>query len=122
MIEWLCINVYPYPFMLSTQLADIFTTSSTNLPVLMKQLNVIKMGISSDVSVPYDCLVLKKVFDYDIHTLTPFVSIKFQWAEFRIRTNPPSRSGCFHISKLCVFSTFPISFKILASEHGFDNF
>ena len=59
-------------------------------------------------------------------------------ADFRFRTSPPSRSGCFEISKLCVFSkcwhylrsffncneelSFRISCKKPASEHSFDNF
>ena len=56
---------------------------------------------------PWNCSVFKQWFDHDINATTSVVRIDFHfqhWVDYRIRTNPPSRSGCFEISRLCVFS------------------
>ena len=92
---------------------------------------------------PWNCLVFKQIFHQDINTFTPCVKKYFHiqdWADFRVRTNPPSRSGCFLRFRGCVYSRhavcitsdsslivmkncpFPISFKKPAPEDIFDNF
>ena len=46
--------------------------------------------------------------DHDINAITSFVRIEFHiqdWADLRIWTNPPSRSGCCEVSRLSVSST-----------------
>ena len=77
---------------------------------------------------PWNCLVFKQGINHDINTMTFFVRIDFHiqdLVDFRIRTNPPSRSGCFEISRLCVFSTCCLhnlgSFFICNEELSFLN-
>ena len=75
-------------------------------------------GIFSDVSVtylliPFTIRTHETVWSLNKDSImilvqTSFVKIDFRIqdsADFRIRTNPPFLSGCFQISRLCVFST-----------------
>ena len=124
-IEWLCISVYPYPFMdryiigrqIHNQFRSWLSLCHTSSCVY-EQLNVCNRNFFwrfCDVFVdtinntnPWNCLVFKQGFDHDTNTITSFVRIEFyiqSWADIRIRTNAPSLSECFQVSKLCVFST-----------------
>ena len=120
-------------------------------PCAFEQLN----DFNCDVSVTYLLIPFttrtretvwsfKQGFGPDNNTITSFVRIEFyiqDWADFRVRANPPSGSGCFlQVSRLCVFSRhadcitsdpssivmkncpFPVSFKKPAPEHSCDNF
>ena len=77
---------------------------------------------------PWNCLVLQW-FDNDSNTTTTFVKMEFHiqdWADLRIWTNPPFRSGCCDVSRMSVFSTCCLhilrSFLNCDGELSFPNF
>ena len=123
-IELLWITVYPFSFTkrhIDRRIHNIFRfwfSLCHKFPCADEQFNVLSGCFFCrfcDVFVdtihnanPWNCSVFQQWFDHDINATTPFVRIEFHiqdWADLRIWTNPPSRSGCFEILRLCVFST-----------------